>query len=154
MIDKKNLILVTAVLIISAIIGLVIPYLQYDRSIKNIQTIATTTSNGMHATVLYGDKGFEPNSITIKVGTTVEWFNNSSKQMWVASNPHPAHTDLSGFDERGVGGNVEPSQQSNVPVAHAHSVGGAYRYTFLRVGHWGYHNHLMPEDRGTIIVEQ
>ena len=82
------------------------------------------------------DTGFAP-SPTVKVGTTVTFVNESSRQMWVASDPHPTHVNLPGFDQlTGV------------------EKGGTYEYTFAKVGTWGFHNHLNPSAKGTVIVTQ
>lgn len=86
--------------------------------------------------IVYTDSGFSPATVTIKVGQMVAWTNNSSRSMWVATDPHPAHTQLSGFDAE-VGA----------------SPGGTYNFTFTKAGTWTYHNHLNPGDHGTIIVE-
>jgi len=85
--------------------------------------------------VSYTDNGFTPSLTTILVGTTVTFTNNSSGDMWVASSPHPTHTDLPGFDEK---------------VAAVS--GGTYSYTFNTVGNWGYHNHRNPSQGGTVVV--
>lgn len=87
-------------------------------------------------TAKYTENGFEPNILIVPTGTTIIFINNSRKSMWVASNPHPAHTDLSTFDQKeGVG-----EEKS-------------YSFTFTQEGSWEYHNHLIPKDTGTIIVE-
>jgi len=87
--------------------------------------------------VEYTEQGFTPKTITVKVGTTVTWINKDSDPMWVASNPHPIHTDLPGFDAR-----------KQIPTD------GTYSYTFTKVGNWDYHNHLNPDNTGTVVVEQ
>lgn len=86
--------------------------------------------------VTYTDSGFVPASISIKVGEVVVFKNNSSGGMRVASNPHPVHTDLPGFD-------------SNQVI----SSGESFSYTFVKVGSWGYHNHLNPSQGGTVVVQ-
>ena len=86
--------------------------------------------------ISYSSDGFSPNSLTINVGDTVTFINNRNKQMWVASNPHPIHTDLSEFDNRKGVSNAE-----------------AYVFTFKTPGEYSYHNHLSPGDGGTIIVK-
>lgn len=88
------------------------------------------------ATVVYGASGFSPATLRVKAGATVTFKNESSNQMWVASNPHPVHTGYSGFDAR-----------------QAYGSGQSYSFTFARVGTWSYHNHLNPGDGGTIVVE-
>ena len=86
--------------------------------------------------ISYTSSGFSPSSLTVSVGDTVTFTNNSNGQMWVASNPHPIHTDLSGFDSRkGV------------------SNGETYEFTFNTAGSHSYHNHLGTNNGGTIIVK-
>ena len=150
MIDRKNILLISTALLISAIVGLYIPYEQTKN--RYVQKIVPLVESGEQVIVHYTKKGFEPGLITIKASSTVEWINSSDKPLWVASNPHPSHTDLPGFDEDGVWGNAPQGLQSIVPVAYAHTIGEAYRYTFIKVGRWCYHNHLVPNDRGVIIV--
>ena len=93
------------------------------------------TENELY-TVTLTDQGFTPASITVKAGEKVTFVNQSSGQMWVASAPHPTHTDLPGFDELTSVGN-----------------GGSYDYTFVKVGSWKYHNHLNPNQRGVVVVK-
>jgi len=88
--------------------------------------------------VSYTDQGFSPKEITVKVGTTVTWTNNNTgKQMWVASAPHPVHTDYPAFD----------AKQASI-------AGGTYSFTFDKVGDWKYHNHMNPTDFGIVHVTQ
>ncbi|HLD64247.1 MAG TPA: S-layer homology domain-containing protein [Candidatus Peribacteraceae bacterium] len=88
-------------------------------------------------TVTYTTDGFSPTVLRVKKGEMVTFKNMSVGSMWVASHPHPTHTDLAGFDA-GEG-------QEN---------GGLYSFTFNQIGSWGYHNHSMPDHEGTIIVEE
>lgn len=97
---------------------------------------ATGEQKKFAAVITYTDSGFTPASITIKNGETVKWINQSSAKMWVASNPHPTHTDYPGFDQ----------------LSSALS-GGKYQFTFEKVGNWGYHNHTNPSDGGMINVQ-
>lgn len=87
--------------------------------------------------VTYSDTGFAPSPTTVKVGTVVTFVNESSGTMWVASDPHPTHTLLPGFDEL-------------KSVAKS----GTYEYTFAKVGTWTYHNHMNPRVKGTVVVTQ
>ncbi len=87
--------------------------------------------------VTYTENGFDSREVTVKQGTTVVFVNRSSGWMWVASAPHPLHTNLLGFDElTGVGS------------------GESYEYTFTKAGSWGYHNHVAPQDTGKVIVTE
>ncbi|MBI3558931.1 hypothetical protein HY085_00905 [Candidatus Gottesmanbacteria bacterium] len=78
------------------------------------------------------DAGFSPDSVTIKKGTAVKFVNKSSAPMWVASTPHPIHTDYPGFD-----------QKAN---------GDIYTFTFDKVGSWKYHNHSPFSPGGMVVV--
>lgn len=83
--------------------------------------------------VRYTATGFSPKTLSIKKGDTVTFTNETQNSMSVASDPHPTHTDLSGFDQKGQL--------------------GAYSYTFTTTGTWGYHNHRNASHTGTIVVQ-
>lgn len=87
--------------------------------------------------VTLSDSGFAPQTVSVKAGDTITFVNESSGQMWVASDPHPVHTLLSGFDELTSVGK-----------------GGTYEYTFAKVGTWTYHNHVNPSVKGTVKVTE
>lgn len=84
-------------------------------------------------TVVYTQAGFSPSSIIVEAGTTVRFINQSERQMWVASNPHPVHTDYSAFDQLGAG--------------------DEYSFTFTESGSYPYHNHLVPTATGVVTVQ-
>ena len=86
--------------------------------------------------ITYRNGVFSPSAITIKAGETVVFQNEDSSSLWVASDPHPIHTDLLGFDAR-----------------RGMNQGETYSFTFIQKGAFGYHNHLSPGARGTIVVE-
>ena len=66
----------------------------------------------------------------------VTFVNQSSRAMWIASNPHPIHTGLAGFDaKKGIGN------------------GESFSFSFTKAGEFGYHNHLNLSDTGTVVVE-
>jgi plastocyanin len=81
------------------------------------------------------ENGFKPSEITVKQGTSVIFKNTDTDGHWPASNPHPTHTDLPGFD-------------ALQPIA----TGNTYSYTFTKLGTWGYHDHLHPNLHGSVIV--
>lgn len=100
---------------------------------------ATVTPAGETASavsVMYTTDGFSPKTISIKAGQTVTFVNNSDLDMWVASDPHPTHSGLQGFDERASVG-----------------ASGKYTYTFTKAGTFGYHNHVDTSKKGTVIVQ-
>ncbi len=86
--------------------------------------------------ISYTDSGFSPNKIIVRPGAVISFLNQSSRPMWVASDLHPSHKLLPGFDQlKSIG------QQ------------GSYNYTFIKSGSWGYHNHINPADGGVIGVK-
>lgn len=86
--------------------------------------------------VVYGSAGFSPAVLRIRKGESVTFQNNTTGSLWIASDPHPAHTNLPGFDA--LGGIAQ---------------GEIYTYTFTKLGTWSYHNHAQVSHRGTIVVE-
>lgn len=88
-------------------------------------------------TITYKDDGFHESVVYIKLGSSVIFKNESSREMWVASAPHPAHTTYPEFD-----------QKKSVLR------GGTYAFVFTKVGSWKFHNHMMPDQTGTIVVRQ
>ncbi len=98
-------------------------------------------------TVTYGDDGFSPKEVTVVKGSTVNFVNKSQMPLWVASDPHPEHTDYPEFDV--VYG------RDNYP-----SMGEDFSFTFDKVGTWKYHSHTASGDGtdtavhpGVIIVK-
>lgn len=87
--------------------------------------------------VVYQDGAFNPDTVTVQVGTPVRFVNGGDDEMWVASAPHPEHTDYPGFDQGEAVGN-----------------GGEYTFTFDNPGSWNYHNHENPTAFGTVVVEE
>lgn len=85
--------------------------------------------------VRYTDIGFEPRSLEVPVGTMVEFINESSEGMWVASNVHPAHDLLPTFDQF----------ETNDP-------GETYTYVFDKAGTWAFHDHINAAREGVIRV--
>lgn len=86
-------------------------------------------------TILFKDGFFIPANISMKAGATISFVNESDEDMWVAANPHPTHTSLPGFDSK-----------------RNYKKGEVYKYTFVKKGSFGYHNHLNPQSRGTLTV--
>ncbi len=79
--------------------------------------------------------GFEPATVTVKKGTKVTFVNKDTVPHWPASAPHPTHTDLPGFDAlKGI------------------ATGASYSFTFTQVGTWKFHDHLIPNKFGSVIV--
>jgi len=82
------------------------------------------------------DNGYEPSFITISVGTTVTFANESSRPVQTASAVHPIHQMLPEFD-----------------ALRGFAPGESYSFTFQSAGTWRYHNHLRPQQTGVVTVE-
>lgn len=89
-----------------------------------------------NVTVVISNFAFNPQTITIKSGTTITWINQDSAPHIIASDPHPTHTDLPGL----VSGTLMNGQ--------------SFSFKFTQTGTFGYHCHLHPFMTGTVIVEQ
>ncbi len=94
--------------------------------------------------VTYTDNGFSPSEVTIPKGSAVIFRNYSSGKLRVASNPHPMHN---GYPT--TGGCVSSTFDScdNIPPKVSWS------FVFDLPGTWGYHDHLSPDKKGTVIVQ-
>ncbi|HEX7456205.1 MAG TPA: cupredoxin domain-containing protein [Candidatus Nanoarchaeia archaeon] len=81
--------------------------------------------------------GFSPATISVNKGATITWTNKDTAPHWVASDPHPTHTGLAGFDS---GENT--------------SQGETYSFTFEKSGTFTYHDEPNPlKFQGTVIVK-
>ena len=99
------------------------------------ETASHVMGNTKMETVRYTNTGYEPPLLSVPAGTMVQFVNESDDEMWVASNEHPAHTDLPTFDQFGL-----------------YPKGSTYEYTFDEAGSWAYHDHLNPEWEGMVQV--
>jgi len=79
--------------------------------------------------------GFEPQAITIKTGQTVTWTNQSGTNVFVASSPHPSHTDYLPL---------------NLGIIKN---GDSKSLSFPTPGTYKYHNHLNAGQYGSITVQ-
>ncbi len=78
--------------------------------------------------------GFTPNFVSVKAGMEVVFINSGNENHQIASDPHPLHTNLPGFNS----GVLKP--------------GESYTYRFEKAGDWGYHDHLNPNLTGRVVV--
>ena len=86
-------------------------------------------------TVKLSKSGFSPNLIHIKTGETVTWSNESGVDASVNSADHPTHK-VNSFLNLGI-----------------FSSGSSTQTQFLKKGNFEYHNHLIPSQTGTVVVE-
>lgn len=88
-------------------------------------------------TVTYSDTGFSPQSITVTKGTTVNFINKSQIPLWVATDPHPEHTDYPEFES-------VKANDGKLP-----EMGQDFSFVFKETGTWKYHSHTASSDIGT-----
>ena len=91
------------------------------------------------ATVTIGASGVSPPEVTINVGQSVTFVNNSNRTRNMTSDPHPDHTDCPGISA--VGLLVSGQTKSTNALTTARTC--------------GYHDHDDPDNgalKGTIVV--
>ncbi|OGB84967.1 hypothetical protein A2994_01565 [candidate division Kazan bacterium RIFCSPLOWO2_01_FULL_48_13] len=82
------------------------------------------------------EKGFSPQTILISKGETIQWVNKDSVAHQPASNPHPVHNGLAGFD-----------------AGKSLGMGETYQFTFEKEGTFGYHDHRAPTTNASVVVK-
>lgn len=88
---------------------------------------------GIEKIIKFDSSGFFPQTLTIEKGDTVTFMGK--QEFWPASDPHPTHQGYPGFDP------MKPLEK-----------GDTWSFVFLKEGQWGYHDHLHPYFKGTIVV--
>ncbi|KKQ36019.1 MAG: Plastocyanin [Candidatus Nomurabacteria bacterium GW2011_GWB1_37_5] len=117
---------------------------QIENTLPSIENVSTSNNNAdplkiltlPENTVIYTSTGFSPETFEAVIGTKVKFENQSDRTFWVASDPHPIHTDLPGFD-------------AGRPIQRFES----YEFTFNKTGTFRYHDHSRPSYGGTIIIK-
>jgi len=86
--------------------------------------------------IKYNGTIYTPSVISINQGDTIVFKNQSESTFWPASAIHPEHTKYPEFDPK-------------KPVAS----GENFEFKFLKIGEWGFHDHLRPSAFGKITVK-
>lgn len=129
----NKIILIVAVLLIVLVAG----YLLWSGNYGGNSSPTPSPTNAVQTNnVAIENFAFVPQVIKIKKGTTVTWTNKDSAVHKIASDPHPAHTDLPGLVSQTFGQNQ------------------IYSFTFDNTGTFGYHCHLHPYMKGQVVVEE
>lgn len=101
---------------------------------------STSTNTAKPGTTITITKdGISPKTVTVTSGTAVTFLNNDVTTHHIASNPHPTHTDLPGFDD-----------------VNTSAPGASYTFIFTTKGTFGFHDHENPNAsafQGKIIVQ-
>lgn len=106
----------------------------------NSNTNTTATTNAAKTiNISATGSAFSPQNVTINVGDTVVWTNNSTESVYVAPNSHPVHRDYRGIWDDDGSGEIDP--------------GESYSHRFTVAGTYQYHDHPQPSTNGTITVQ-
>jgi plastocyanin len=100
--------------------------------------------------VTYTSAGFTPSEITILKGQTVQFVNNTSGDMWVASAIHPTH---SVYSSTTLAQHCPDATGDAFDECVGAAPGTTWSFTFNKIGTWGYHDHLHASNFGKIIVQ-
>lgn len=98
------------------------------------------------------DAGFSPTTVTVAVGETVRFVNESSRGMWIGSNDHPTHTQYDGTSTREHCADGTSTNGTFDQCASANK-GDYWDFTFEKAGTFGFHNHVGASNTGTVIVK-
>lgn len=100
-------------------------------------------------TITYDGSRFSPANVTVPVGTTVTWTNQSGGRMWVGSDDHPTHTR---YDGTSTGEHCANGAPTGPEVFDQCSATASFSFTFTKPGTWAYHNHANSSARGSVTV--
>jgi plastocyanin len=107
---------------------------QLPTDLLNSGTEKVATENTVFVSIT--EQGFVPATIQVKKNTKIAFVNNDSTVHQVASDPHPTHEGLEGFE--------------SLPLQS----GESYSFVFKTSGTFSYHDHLNPINiKGNIVVE-
>jgi len=139
-----NKLLIAAIIIIAIIGGFVLMGGKKTQTQNNpsqvtlppgLKDIPNPTQIGETVIVNETDAGFEPDSITVKLNSRINWVNKTDKTISINSDDHPTHKlyPKINFGEVQSGGSVS---------------------TILdKAGTYTYHDHYIPTRTGKIVVE-
>ncbi|MCH7605085.1 hypothetical protein IID24_03815 [Patescibacteria group bacterium] len=101
-------------------------------------------------TLVYGDFGYSPAELTVGIGDTVMFRNESSRTFWPASDIHPTHAIYPGSGIQKCG---TSTAEDIFDACEALEPGETWTFTFGDEGFWSYHNHRFSSHKGVIIVK-
>lgn len=91
-------------------------------------------------TITITSAGTNPKNIEITQGQRVLFINNDTRSHWMASDPHPDHTDCPEMDQVGV---LQPGQRRETG-------------NLVQIRTCGYHDHDLPQItnlQGNIVIK-
>ena len=101
-------------------------------------------SRGFEVLISYTNRGFEPSAVSLNAGESVRFTNNSSHDLWVASEGTAETPVYPGKSECG---------SSAFDTCRALKPHEFWEFTFTEVGTWLFRNNLDKEAKGTVRVE-
>jgi len=116
-----------------------------DEMVAEEDPVETTNT-----TIAYTSNGYSPKTVTISVGDTVTFVNESGRDTWPASDIHPTHT-LYPDSAKSKCGTAE--EDSIFDSCGGVAPGDSWSFTFTEAGAWGFHDHLRANHKGTVTVE-
>lgn len=132
--NAKNIIAGIVVILVLAAVGYYV-YQSPEQPSTGAPNTAANQPTGATHSVSMNANGFSPSGLAVKVGDTVVFKNDDSRNRWPASDVHPTHKVCLGLDAFG-------------PVQTARS----YAYTFSEAKECPIHDHLIPSLKGKITV--
>ena len=123
---------------------------QTENAADNTTDIKVEVSTNKTHEVMHTDAGFSPANLTVKVGDTVTFKNQSSADMWVASAMHPTHSVYNGTT---LQQHCPDPENNDFDQCQSGGAGTSWSFTFTKAGSFGYHNHVKAGVFGKIIVE-
>ncbi|PIP55554.1 MAG: hypothetical protein COX06_02655 [Candidatus Zambryskibacteria bacterium CG22_combo_CG10-13_8_21_14_all_42_17] len=143
--------IIVAIIIIGGAVYLFGQDNQDNTALENAPIVDETPNENINqemeepVVVIYTESGFEPSPVTINQGQTVQWVNNSSREMWPASAFHPTHAGYPEKTENDCSG-------SAFDACMGIGAGETWEFTFNEAGTWRYHDHLNASRTGTVEV--
>lgn len=135
--SKAGKLAVTVLIVIVAAAAIVLLVGRKDDGGTNEPNTNNTNSSesGTATTITYDGDTFTPASVTVSVGSTLKFVNESDETVEPSSDDHPTHTKN---PELNVG-DVEPGQSKEITVD--------------TTGEWEMHNHYDAGQKMTVRVE-
>ncbi|OGZ64241.1 MAG: hypothetical protein A3A98_02565 [Candidatus Staskawiczbacteria bacterium RIFCSPLOWO2_01_FULL_40_39] len=118
---------------------------QLNGTVENTVTVVPANHE-----VIYTDPGYSPSELIIKIGDTVTFKNQSSREIWTGSAMHPVHTAYSGTS---LQQHCPDPSNTSFDQCKSEQPGTSWSFTFTKAGTWGYHNHVNASHFGKIIVK-
>ena len=101
-------------------------------------------SRGFEVVVAYEDTGFWPSEVLLERGQSVRFTNNSSANLWVASDGSAENPEYPGLSDCG---------SSFFDTCRALAPREFWEFTFEKAGTWAFHNNLDKGKSGVVRVE-